>query len=218
MIEYDPPRGLAIEICYQDNSLLVVNKPGGLLSVPGKGEKHQDCLLTRIQQQYPDALIVHRLDMDTSGLLILARNKTIHRKLSLAFEARNINKRYIAITEGLISDDQGEIDLPLIADWPNRPKQIVDQEKGKASKTRFSILNRNIEENTSRVLLEPKTGRTHQLRVHLQSIGHPILGDRLYANAAALNKSERLLLHAEYLSFTHPESGELIEVHSPAPF
>ena len=218
MIEYNPPRGLAIEICYQDNSLLVVNKPGGLLSVPGKGEKHQDCLLTRIQQQYPDALIVHRLDMDTSGLLILARNKTIHRKLSLAFEARNINKRYIAIADGLITDDYGEINLPLIGDWPNRPKQIVDHENGKASQTRFSILDRNIEENTSRVSLEPKTGRTHQLRVHLQSIGHPILGDRLYANAAALSKSERLLLHAEYLSFTHPESGELIEVHSPAPF
>ena len=218
MISYNPPSGLPIDIVYRDDSLIVVNKPGGLLSVPGKGEKHRDCLLSRIQQQFPETVTVHRLDMDTSGLLILARSVSVQRKLSMAFQARTIEKTYVAIVEGILTDDQGKIDLPLIADWPNRPRQIVDFEAGKPSQTLFTVLQLNLADNSSRVLLQPITGRSHQLRVHLQSIGHPILGDRLYAPPLARQRSARLLLHAESLSLLHPESGVRLNVQQPAPF
>jgi tRNA pseudouridine32 synthase/23S rRNA pseudouridine746 synthase len=161
-----------------------------------------------VQVEYPDALIVHRLDMETSGVLLLARNKSVHRQLSLLFQNRDVTKRYIAVVDGRIPDAVGVIDLPLICDWPNRPRQIVDYEQGKPSLTRYKVLWRDVEQDITRVELEPETGRSHQLRVHLQSLGHPILGDRLYANEQQQAKSPRLLLHALSLAFEHPVTAE----------
>lgn len=208
MSDYQPPADQGLSILYCDDVLLAVDKPSGLLSVPGRGDDKQDCLLSRVQVEYPDALIVHRLDMETSGVMILARNKAVHRQLSLLFQEREVQKRYIAVVDGRIPDAAGVIDLPLICDWPNRPRQIVDHQQGKPSLTRFKVLWRNIEEDTTRVELQPETGRSHQLRVHLQSLGYPILGDRLYANERQQAKAPRLLLHALSLSFEHPLTAE----------
>lgn len=208
MSDYQPPADQGLSILYCDDVLLVLDKPSGLLSVPGRGEDKKDCLLSRAQVEYPDALIVHRLDMETSGVIVLARNKAVHRQLSLLFQEREVQKRYIAVVDGRIPDAAGVIDLPLICDWPNRPRQIVDHEIGKPSLTRFKVLWRNIEEDSTRVELEPETGRSHQLRVHLQSLGYPILGDRLYANTQQQAKASRLLLHALSLSFEHPVTAE----------
>lgn len=208
MIDYHPPADQGLSVLYCDDVLLVVDKPSGLLSVPGRGEGKQDCLLSRVQVEYPDALIVHRLDMETSGVIVLARNKAVHRQLSLLFQNRDVTKRYIAVVDGRIPNAAGVIDLPLICDWPNRPRQIVDHEQGKPSLTRYKVLWRNIEEDTTRLELEPETGRSHQLRVHLQSLGYPILGDRLYATTEQQAKAPRLLLHALSLSFEHPLTAE----------
>lgn len=203
-------------ILHADAALLVLNKPSGLLSVPGRGEDKQDCLASRIQAIYPDALNVHRLDMETSGLIIMARGKAAQRTLSLAFEQRRVDKRYLAVVAGHPVAESGEINLPLICDWPNRPRQKVDFLRGKPSLTRYQVLARDAV--SSRIALFPETGRSHQLRVHLQALGHPILGDALYADAAAYSLASRLLLHAEYLAFAHPESGEWLEFSCPAPF
>ena len=203
-------------ILYVDANLIVLNKPSGLLSVPGRGENKQDCLSSRVQAEYPDALTVHRLDMETSGLIIMARGKNAQRLLSLAFEKRQIEKRYIAIVSGHPQPANGEINLPLICDWPNRPRQKVDFDIGKPSLTRYQVL--ATESDRSRIALFPETGRSHQLRVHLQALGHPILGDVLYADAAAFAKADRLLLHAEYLALPHPDSGERLEFSCPPPF
>lgn len=218
MHDYQPPVDEGLAVLYHDDSLLVVSKASGLLSVPGRGENKQDCLLSRVKAEYSDALIVHRLDMETSGVMVLARNKDIHRKLSSLFEQREVQKRYIAVVDGRIKNAAGKIDLPLICDWPNRPRQIVDHDQGKPSVTRYKALSRNIEENTTRVELEPETGRSHQLRVHLQSIGHPILGDRLYANKQQQEKAPRLLLHALSLSFAHPITSEPLRFICEPPF
>jgi len=218
MHDYQPPTDEGLSVLYQDDALLVVDKPSGLLSVPGRGENKQDCLLSRVHTEYDDALIVHRLDMETSGVMVLARNKEIHRKISGLFEQREVQKRYIAIVDGRIKNAAGKINLPLICDWPNRPRQIVDHDHGKPSVTRYKVLSRNIEENTTRVELEPETGRSHQLRVHLQSIGHPILGDRFYASAKQQSKSFRLLLHALSLSFVHPITSEPMRFVCESPF
>lgn len=218
MNAYTPPLHQGLDILYQDGVLLVINKPSGLLSVPGRGADKADCLISRVQLEYPEALIVHRLDMETSGVMVLARNKAIHRHLSLLFQERAVTKRYLAIVSGRVVQAMGEIDLPLITDWPNRPRQMVDHAHGKPSKTCFRVLSRNIEENTTRLELTPETGRSHQLRVHLQAIGHAILGDALYADLADQKRAPRLLLHAQSLSFTHPLTEEPLRFITTPPF
>lgn len=217
-MQYNPPPHTQLNIIYNDEHLLVVEKPAGLLSVPGRGEDKQDCLATRVQSEYPDTFIVHRLDMATSGLMLMARNEQMQRLLSMLFEKRQIDKCYIAIVAGKLENERGEIDLPLITDWPNRPKQKVDYETGKRALTRYMLLDYNPDQNTSRIELKPETGRTHQLRVHMQAIGHPIIGDTLYATQTVLNKSPRLALHAESLVFSHPATQQILKLHSPTPF
>lgn len=215
---YTAPPDNGLDILYRDDSLLVVNKACGLLSVPGRGAGKEDCLASRVQAIYPEALIVHRLDMETSGLMVLARSKEMHRHLSILFQNRQVEKHYIAIVDGALAQTSGEINLPLITDWPNRPLQKVDHEIGKPSLTRYNVLAYDAASDSSRLALEPETGRSHQLRVHLMSLGHPILGDTLYASASALAKAPRLLLHAQFLAFTHPLSGEKHEFACAAPF
>lgn len=203
---------------YTDDSLLVLNKPSGLLCVPGRGEDKQDCLSKRVQSIYPDALIVHRLDMATSGLLLMARSPAMQRALGSLFELREVSKRYIAVVEGdmrLAMDAQTAaadlwqlIDLPIAVDWPNRPLRIIEHSHGKPSQTRWRLLGFDALTGSSRLELAPLTGRSHQLRVHLQALGHPIRGDMLYAGEAVQANSDRLLLHASALGFTHPETGE----------
>ena len=206
------------DLIHADNTLLMVNKPSGLLSVPGRGEDKQDCLIRRVQTQYPDALIVHRLDCDTSGLLVMARGKEMHRRLSILFQDRQVEKRYVAVVEGRLTLDSGQVDLPLIVDWPNRPLHKVDFETGKPSLTDYRVLSYDAAGHCSRIELTPQTGRTHQLRVHMQALGHPILGDSLYADPATKAKSDRLLLHAEYLAFPHPASGDQLYFTCAASF
>ena len=201
-----------------DAACLVVVKPAGLLSVPGRGEHLQDCVAARVQAQFGDALVVHRLDMATSGLMLFARGVDAQRTLSRAFAQREVHKRYVAIVHGRVDPAEGEIDLPLLADWPNRPLQKVDAAHGKPSLTRYRVLAHDAAANTTRVGLEPVTGRAHQLRVHLLAIGHPILGDALYAPAAVQALASRLLLHAESLTFAHPATGEALRLECDAPF
>jgi tRNA pseudouridine32 synthase/23S rRNA pseudouridine746 synthase len=215
---YVAPPDSGLDILYQDDSLLVVNKICGLLSVPGRGAGKDDCLASRVQAIYPDALIVHRLDMETSGLMVLARSKAMHRHLSILFQNRQVEKHYTAIVDGALAHTRGEIDLPLITDWPNRPLQKVDHEIGKPSLTRYRVLAYDAANDSTRLALEPETGRSHQLRVHLMSLGHPILGDTLYASVAVLAKAQRLLLHADFLAFTHPLNGEKLAFSCAAPF
>ena len=215
-MEYQPPKHASLDILYIDEFLLVVNKPSGLLSVPGRGHDKQDCLISRVQEKYINALIVHRLDMSTSGIMVLARGKEVESLLSVLFQKRQVYKQYIAVVEGTVSPSSGVIDLPLITDWPNRPKQKIDFESGKSSQTEYRVLsNAN---NTTRIKLTPLTGRTHQLRVHMQALNHAILGDELYAKQETIDKSERLLLHACYLAFKHPVSDEFLEFKSDAEF
>ena len=207
-----------VAILHLDDHCIVAIKPAGLLTVPGRGAGNSDCLAARIQARYADALVVHRLDMATSGLVVLARGAAAHRHLGMAFAGRAVDKTYVAIVDGLVADDAGEIDLPLIADWPNRPRQIVDLDQGKPSLTRYRVLARDAQAGRTRVELMPVTGRSHQLRVHLQAIGHPILGDALYAPASVQAAADRLLLHATALSFPHPESDARVDFASAAPF
>lgn len=214
---YLPPTDHGLTVIHADTEIIVVDKPAGLLSVPGRGAGMDDCLASRVQARFPDALIAHRLDMSTSGLLILARGAEMHRQLSRFFRDRQIGKRYVAIVDGLMEDDTGEVDLPLICDWPNRPRQKVDFETGKASQTRYRVISRDLLAKTTRVELEPITGRSHQLRVHMASLGHPILGDDLYGGAAT-ERAERLLLHAMDLSLFHPLTAATMKFHSDAPF
>lgn len=205
-------------LVYEDASLLVVCKPAGLLSVPGRGADKQDCVWAQVQATYGDALIVHRLDMATSGLMLFARGTGVQRILSVAFEKRTIRKRYVAVVDGNVEVESGEIDSPLLADWPNRPLQKVDAEFGKPSLTRYSVLSKNPAQKNSRLLLEPVTGRSHQLRVHLRELGHPIWGDALYAPISVIDLSPRLLLHASSLSLLHPASGQALQFDSAVPF
>lgn len=210
-----------MEPLYADDTLLVVDKPGGLLAVPGRGADKQDCLAVRVQARYPDALIVHRLDMATSGLMVMARGPAAQRALSMAFAAREIHKRYIAVVAGrpeAPGEGWGVIDLPIIVDWPNRPLRIVDHQSGKPSLTRWRVLGNDGAGVSTRVELEPITGRSHQLRVHLRELGYPILGDALYAPPDVQALSARLLLHAWSLRFVHPLTGEALAFESAAPF
>jgi len=212
-----------IPCLHADAALLVLDKPAGLLAVPGRGADKQDCASARAQAQWPDALIVHRLDMATSGLLLMARGAAMQRTLSMAFESRTVHKRYVALVPGHMpppATDWGEIALPLQSDWPNRPRQRVDVH-GKPSQTRWRVLAHETDAQgrpQTRLELEPVTGRTHQLRVHLQAIGHPILGDALYADADTRARCPRLQLHASELALTHPVTGEALHWHSPPPF
>jgi len=212
-----PPPDHGLTVIHVDAEIIVVDKPAGLLSVPGRGAGMDDCLASRVQARFPDALIAHRLDMSTSGLLVLARGADMHRQLSRFFRERQIDKRYLAIVDGLIADDSGEVALPLICDWPNRPRQKVDFEIGKPSQTRYRVLSRDPLAHTTRVELEPITGRSHQLRVHMASLGHPILGDDLYGGEAT-GRADRLLLHAMDLGLFHPLTAEAMQFHSDAPF
>jgi tRNA pseudouridine32 synthase/23S rRNA pseudouridine746 synthase len=207
---------LNVELLYSDNEIVVVNKPANLLSVPGKGPDKQDCLWRRVQERFPTARIVHRLDYATSGILVLALNASSHRQLSLQFQARETGKRYQAIVTGLPDQLTGEIDLPLRCDWNNRPLQMVDHEQGKPALTRWEVIEQNA--LGTRLLLTPITGRSHQLRVHLLAIGHPIVGDGFYAPPEVRALSPRLLLHAELLQLKHPTTGEMLEFHSSCPF
>ena len=208
LLNYNPPMTPYLSIVYQDDDLLIVNKPSGLLTVPGKDPKHADCLIARVNRVFPTAKIVHRLDMATSGIICLAMHKEAHRNLSIQFQDRKTAKRYIARVFGKLDQQTGSVDLPLICDWPNRPKQMVDHDNGKPSLTHFKVLEH--EQKATRVELTPITGRSHQLRVHMLSLGHPILGDKLYAHPEAFAMAPRLQLHAEMLTLAHPASGETL--------
>jgi tRNA pseudouridine32 synthase/23S rRNA pseudouridine746 synthase len=194
-----------MDVLYNDHDLLVVNKPSGLLSVPGKGPDKQDCLWTRLQAQHPGALVVHRLDQATSGLMVFALNPATQRALSMAFEARQVDKQYLAWVEGVlpVSEDWQTIDLPILLDWPNRPVHIIDA-CGKPSVTLWRCVHQHATLPGSLLELQPQTGRTHQLRVHLKSIGYPIWGDALYAPPEVQARAPRLLLHAQSLALQHP--------------
>jgi tRNA pseudouridine32 synthase / 23S rRNA pseudouridine746 synthase len=215
MTPYAPPQ-TRLDIVFADDHLIAIDKPPGLLSVPGRGEDKTDCALTRVQAVYPEALTAHRLDMATSGLLLLARSKPVQRALSGLFERSEITKRYVADVWGVPAPASGEISLPLITDWPLRPLQKVDFETGKPSRTRFETL--AAKGRFARLSLAPLTGRSHQLRVHLAEIGHPILCDEFYAHPEAQAARGRLALHATHLSFVHPATAAPVEIESPCPF
>ncbi|WP_374669939.1 RluA family pseudouridine synthase [Ramlibacter sp.] len=208
-------------LVYLDEHLLVLEKPAGLLAVPGRGPDKQDCLSARAQQLWPDARVVHRLDMATSGLFLMARGDAMQRRLSALFEARAVDKRYVAVVAGHLAPPPGEwaeIDLPLAADWPRRPMQKIDAEHGRPSLTRWRVLGHDETAGTTRLEVAPVTGRSHQIRVHLQALGHPILGDALYAPSELRDRSPRLLLHAARLAFVHPAMGDEVAFESAPPF
>jgi len=205
-----------IEYLYQDDQMLVISKPSGLLSVPGRGPEKQDCVWHRVQKQHPTARIVHRLDQATSGLMVLALTASSHRALSIQFQERIPRKRYQALIAGEPEQNEGKVELPLRCDWERRPRQMVDPIQGKAALTHWQCIERLGDH--SRVLLFPHTGRSHQLRVHMLALGHPILGDEFYAPDTVVALAPRLLLHAEYLALQQPESRQWMEFHSTCPF
>ena len=237
---------MPISVVFADDALLVLDKPSGLLSVPGKGDANQDCLSARVQARYPDALVVHRLDMATSGLMVMARGAQVQRAVSMAFASRDVGKRYCAVVSGNVAsaapqapDTWGVINLPIAADWPRRPLRIIDAVHGKPSVTRWRLAPEGAWDTLeghglpqplqgradfdrsvpfTRLELEPLTGRSHQLRVHLAALGHPILGDALYAPPPVRARSNRLLLHACELSLAHPLTGKIIAFASTPPF
>ncbi len=211
---YSPPVDPPV-IVYEDAELLVVDKQAGLLSVPGKGEHLADCLLSRLQVMFAETLLVHRLDRDTSGLMVFAKTPHAQRHLGLQFEKRMVKKTYVARVWGVPAEKSGTIDLPLIVDWPNRPRQKVCHETGRSAVTEWRRL--RVDGDTARLRLYPRTGRSHQLRVHCLELGHPILGDPFYATGPARD-FPRLMLHAEELRIKHPEGGRSIRFRSPAPF
>jgi len=217
---YQPSMSPYLEILYQDDELVVLNKSSGILSVPGRLAEHQDCLENRVRRVLPQASIVHRLDMATSGIMLMALNKPAHVAISRQFEHRVTDKRYIARVYGLVKQPEGSIELPLSCDWPDRPKQKVDHLQGKKALTHYRVisLDERKGEGSTLVELTPVTGRSHQLRVHMLALGHPILGDRLYAHDKALTASSRLQLHAQRLAIFHPVSGEKLTFSAPCPF
>ena len=207
-----------LDVLFEDNHLLVVNKPAQLLSVPGRHPQNQDCLIRRVQREFPFAEVVHRLDYDTSGLLILPLTKRVLSDISKQFQARTIHKHYVAVVAGKLAKTRGDIDLPLAADTERRPLYKVCQQTGKPSLTRYQLLSYDSEADQSRVKLEPVTGRSHQLRVHMTALGHPMLGDTLYAPEAVAKQSTRLHLHAAYINFVHPLGGKTLQFSVAAPF
>ena len=205
-----------IRIVYEDRDLLLVDKPHHLLSVPGRHPLNHDSLIRRLQPRYPDVQAVHRLDLDTSGLMVVPKRRESLSELGRQFQRRQIEKEYTAIVWGEMEDDGGAIELPIATDWPNRPKQMICEERGKHALTRFEVLNRG--DNRSLVKLMPVTGRSHQLRIHMQSLGHPIIGCDMYAHPEALEASDRLLLHATRLKLCAPSTGNWLSAFSPIPF
>jgi tRNA pseudouridine32 synthase / 23S rRNA pseudouridine746 synthase len=204
-------------VVYEDAHLIAVHKPAGLLTVPGKGPDKQDCLITRLQQTYPEALLVHRLDMATSGLVVFARSAPIQRALGLTFEERRVTKRYVAWVSGLVdvaNQPSLTINLPILVDWPNRPLRKIDTAQGQAASTELRLLRSDTIRHASLVELTPLTGRTHQLRVHMQAIGHPILGDAWYAPPEVQAQAPRLLLHARNLTLRHPVHGNWLQLEA----
>ncbi|MEL7798784.1 MULTISPECIES: pseudouridine synthase [Idiomarina] len=216
LLHYQPPTTPFLQVIYEDSQLLVVDKQSGLLSVPGKRPEHKDSVYTRVQRVLPEIRVVHRLDMATSGVLLLAKTKAAQSHLNRQFQNRTTSKRYIARVWGKPPSPQGEIELPLSCDWPNRPRQHMDFFTGKPSTTFYRVT--DFDNGCSRLELTPHTGRSHQLRVHMQAIGCPILGDKFYAHSDAFAAAERLLLHAEYLGVTHPQTEQPIEFFSPVQF
>jgi len=212
--DYDPPQ-TPLSILHDDHQVLLVNKPSGLLSVPGKGEHLADCLLARVQAAFPMALLVHRLDRDTSGVMIFALTPHAQRHLGLQFEKRQTKKTYVARVWGVMAEKTGTVDLPLIVDWPNRPLQMVDHENGKQAQTDWRVMRKK--DGETRVRLMPRTGRSHQLRVHMLALGHPILGDPFYATGPA-REYPRLMLHSETLQFRHPDGGQGTRITAKSPF
>ena len=211
---YFPPND-PLNILYEDSDVLAVDKPAGLLSVPGKTEDLADCLLARVQLAFPDALLVHRLDRDTSGVMVFAMTAHAQRHLSMQFEKRVVKKTYVARVAGEVAEKSGEIDLPLIVDWPNRPLQKVCHDTGRPSFTEW--VRQKVLDGESRLRLMPKTGRSHQLRVHCLSMGYPILGDPLYAPQTADNYP-RMMLHAEEIRLNHPENAKGMKFRTKTPF
>jgi|TARA_R110002072_G_scaffold1815_6_gene15296 tRNA pseudouridine32 synthase/23S rRNA pseudouridine746 synthase len=205
-----------ITILYEDSDLLLVRKPDLLLSIPGRHPLNKDCMITRLQQRYPTASIVHRLDLDTSGIMVVPLNKPTHAHISRQFQQREVNKAYHAIVYGVLASDEGEVNLPIASDWENRPRQMICQQRGKSALTHFEVLERF--DDRTRLLLKPFTGRTHQLRIHMRELGHPILGCDMYAHETALGMAPRLMLHATILEFTHPSTGQWLRGECPADF
>jgi len=214
MKHYFPPMD-PLDVVHLDHEILVVNKPSGLLSVPGRGALLADCLITRIQSEYPTALLVHRLDRDTSGVMVFALSPNAQRHLGLQFEKRQTKKTYVARVWGQIKADTGTVDLPIIVDWPNRPKQMICHETGRAAVTDWQVINRDRGE--TRVKLSPKTGRSHQLRIHMLTLGHPILGDPFYGTPES-QEATRLMLHSHRLRLRHPDGGEVMDFRAKLPF
>ncbi|MBV1904266.1 MAG: RNA pseudouridine synthase [Marinosulfonomonas sp.] len=212
--DYNPPQE-SLKILHHDHQVLLVDKPSGLLSVPGKGAHLSDCLIERVQRVFPEALLVHRLDRDTSGVMIFALSPAAQKHLGQQFEKRRTKKTYVAEVWGKVVPRTGTVDLPLIVDWENRPKQKVDHENGRAAQTDWRVVRHT--ENGTRMRLYPKTGRSHQLRVHMLEIGHPILGDPFYATGRA-REAPRLMLHAENLRFLHPDGGAGMSISAKCPF
>ena len=211
---YDPP-DVPLDVIHADHEILIANKPAGLLSVPGKGAHLSDCMMARVAAAFPEALLVHRLDRDTSGVMVFALSPHAQRHLGLQFEKRRVKKSYVARVWGRLAERTGTIDLPLSVDWPNRPRQKVDHDGGRPAVTDWRVVRAG--ETETRVRLYPRTGRSHQLRVHMKEIGHPILGDPFYAEGAARD-FPRLMLHSESLRFRHPDGGVGMTFSSKAPF
>jgi tRNA pseudouridine32 synthase/23S rRNA pseudouridine746 synthase len=209
---------MSMQPVFADEALIAIDKPAGLLAVPGRGAGKEDCLFARVLATWPDALVVHRLDMATSGLMLFARGADMQRRLSRCFELRQVDKHYVAVVDGRMPAPSGRIELPLAADWPRRPLQKVDHALGKAALTEWQVLGFDAVRGVTRLALRPHTGRTHQLRLHLAAIDHPILGDALYAPRAVQDAADRLLLHANALSLAHPAHGRMLQLRCDPPF
>lgn len=216
---YRPPPQIELPVLLVSPQLIILDKPSGLLTVPGRGVEKSDCLLTRVQARFPDAMVVHRLDMATSGIVVMGRGPHYQRALSILFQERQVTKRYQALVDGQWTGNaEGEIDQPLIADWPNRPRQKIDALNGRPSLTRYRVIGTDTARNATRIELSPVTGRSHQLRVHMEATGHPILGDDLYGTQTSRAKADRLMLHACLIEFPHPDTGVPISASAPVPF
>ena len=217
LIEYNPPQEPWLDLVYRDDYIAAVNKPSGLLSVPGNQPQYYDSEMSRVKEKYGFCEPAHRLDMATSGVLLFALSKAADRELKRQFREREPKKYYQALVWGHVEQDHGVVELPLICDWENRPRQKICFERGKRAVTFYDVLQR-YPNNTTRVKLTPITGRSHQLRVHMLALGHPILGDKFYAHPQAKALSPRLCLHAESLQIQHPITGETMEFTAPVGF